>query len=152
MNESRLNANLEFWLPATLCFGVVIWFLIVPAWQNIQGSWSRSHWHQVEDQVTQSKAVKTITQEQQKTIYLFRYQYEVDGKNYENDRYSFRYPSGDKRMGVNAYRTGTHVTVHFDPLNPRMSVLEPSESPWWNYFALGFTAFVAITLYVKFRR
>ena len=61
------------------------------------------------------------------------YSYEVDGRKYENDRYSAIESSSSNRQReqdiVNGYTPGAPVTVYYSPDNPAKSCLaEPDES------------------------
>lgn len=77
------------------------------------------------------------------------YEYEVNGRRYEGHRVSFS--AWDPQYSLNLlnswtaarYPAGTLASVHFDPLDPSRSVLEPG---------IQFSAWIAIILGIIFIR
>ncbi|WPL13114.1 DUF3592 domain-containing protein [Thiorhodovibrio litoralis] len=55
---------------------------------------------------------------------IFAYEYQVDGKTYSADRYSFENVGGDRSVGIQRYDPGDRVTVYYNPEKPSTAVLE----------------------------
>lgn len=71
-----------------------------------------------------------------------RYEYEVDGRTYENDvvrASDGRFSRRSARVLLGTYEEGAPVSVHYDPEAPDRSVLVPGESgrAWLVFVAAG---------------
>lgn len=152
MTKPLDKINWEFWVPAFFLGMVLIWYLILPSWWNIHAHWNASRWSEVDGRVTVARTYKTRTQERLVTRWAYEYEYIVDETVYKNDRYSFRYASGDKRMGVETHQRNQAVTVFYDPQSPSRSVIDRSLSPWWNYLVLSSVVFLPLAIWVHWNR
>lgn len=149
MNVQSSPFNSEFWIPTILGSAFVAWFLFVPSLRNIHQHWSVSKWETTDGIVTTSKTTTYLAQERQQTKFLFQYQYTVNGVEHTNDRFSFRFASGDQRTGVKSFRQGAKVTVYYDPVFPQQSVIDADGTPLWNYFVLISCFSVAVALAIR---
>ena len=89
-------------------------------------------------------------------IYMVRYEYKVDGKNYANDRVSFdantslvhvlKTYQGDAKDVQRSPHPGDIVKVHYAPWWPAVSVLVPGPSPtlWIWCVVAGLTAVILL--------
>lgn len=152
MTRPSGKINWEFWIPALFLSAVVAHYLILPSLWNVHSHMNAAHWSEVDGRVTVSKEYEVRAQERIITGYDFKYVYTVDGTSYQNDRYSFRYASGDKRLGVETHRPSDSVTVYYDPDSPSRSVINRSLSPWWNYFVLCSLVVLPIAIWIRIKR
>lgn len=151
MENRRNESHLEIWIPTSLLVTGVIWFLVVPTLRNILDSWTVSSWSETTGRVIASRSYCVYMQERQQTNYDFKYTYRVGETEYQSDRYSFRYASGDQRTGVARYGSGDDIGVYYDPANPGQSVIDRDMNPWWNYVVLGFLAMVPSALLIRWK-
>jgi hypothetical protein len=80
-------------------------------------------WHETEGAITLARLERTQPGGQQRQRALFAYEYEVDGKTYRSDRYSFATLGGERTVGIAHYSRGDTVTVYYDPDHPSTAVL-----------------------------
>lgn len=151
MTKYRTESQLEFWIPTSLLVAGLIWFLVLPTLRNVIGSWAVSSWSETTGQVIASRSYRVYIQQRQQTNYNFKYKYRVGPSEFQSRRYSFRYASGDQRLGVAKYGQGDEITVYYDPENPGQSVVDRDLNPWWNYLVLGFLVVVPIALLIRWK-
>lgn len=151
MSSQLRRINWEFWIPVSAGVAVVFWFLVIPSWQNMSGRWQAASWPSTTGRVIVSKTVESQHQERTTNVYRFRYQFVVDGKDYESDRYSFRFASGDRSTAVKKLGEGDEITVFYDPSNPNRCVIDRQSSAWWNYVVLSSLVLIPIALVLRFR-
>lgn len=147
--NSRIN--LEVWLPSVLLAAGLIWYLVVPSWQNIRGSHKASTWSQTTATVIRSKAIESYSQGRNHTIYDFEYRYRVDDREFTSSRYSFRFASGDQRVAVKRHDVGHEITMYYDPANPSQSVVDRDSTAWWNYLVLSLVVLIPIAFSLRWR-
>lgn len=70
------------------------------------------------------------------------YQYTVDGNTYQSAKYSFGFNvfsnSASVEEKLKQYPIGSEITVYYNPLNPKISVLNPGVKSFWGYMAIIF--------------
>lgn len=69
---------------------------------------------------------------------VFAYEYQVDGKTYSADRYSFENVGGARSVGIQRYDPGDRVTVYYNPQNPSVAVLEKKKPGFFVLVVLVF--------------
>lgn len=116
---------------AVILIGVLLVFALVLGgfgWSKYRLGQASTSWPTVDGQIASAKLDSTRSDGKTKYQPAVSYNYTVDGTSYAGTRISAisSYSSRTKADAVLArYRTGTRVTVHYDPANPRSSVLEP---------------------------
>ena len=151
MFSLRGKVNWEFWIPAIGGTALVVWYLVIPSWQNISGQWRSASWPSTTGRVTASKTIESYQRERTTKVYRFSYEYVVEGERYEGNRYSFRFASGDHSSAVKKLGSGDEITVYFDPSNPNQSVIARDSGVWWNYVVLSSLVIVPIAVFLRFR-
>lgn len=149
MNEPKSKPMKRFrigeYVGVSVLLAVLTFFLLWPAYQNARDSFSAQQWPSVVGKIVESQRSTSQNGSGRTSIsYRFRYEYQVDGQNYSSRRYSFRYPSGDRSTGIERHRTGSAVTIHYNPDHPERSVIDVQSSAWWNYLVLGFSTLISL--------
>lgn len=116
---------------AAILISVLVVFALVLGgfgWSKYRLGEASTSWPTVDGQIVSAKLDSTRSDGKTKYQPSVSYNYTVDGTSYVGARISAisSYGSRGKADVVLArYRTGTKVSVHYDPANPRSSVLEP---------------------------
>lgn len=102
-----------------------------------QGS-AQNDWSTASGTITQARIAPPSTPGKREQRH-FVYEYEVDGKTYSSDRFSFASVGGDRTAGIQRYRPGDPVVVHYNPKQPSIAVLEKEQPGLFVYvvFMLG---------------
>lgn len=74
----------------------------------------------------------------QRVEYKFAYEYQVDGKTYQSNRYAYASVGGDQSVGVKRYKDGDPVTVYYNPRDPSSAALVKQRPGLWVYIVLVF--------------
>lgn len=140
-----------------LLLAIFIWMFCIPAWQNVRDSYSAASWKSTQATIVESRTFSTRKRKAgRSTNYSFEYRYSVDGVSFSGNRYSFRVPDGDKRLGVQTYDKGEKITVFFNPRNPGRAVIDRNTGLWWNYVVLLIISTIAFlfacSLYSKYAK
>lgn len=89
------------------------------------------------------------------SIYRILYSYEVEGHEYQSDKVNFY---KNTKHTVKRFHPGKVVTVHYDNLNPKLSVLEITPLGWWVWghlisgFLLGFFTLYCLPVNGKLKK
>ncbi|QEG24972.1 DUF3592 domain-containing protein [Mariniblastus fucicola] len=126
------------WLGVAILLGLLIGFLLWPAFGNIRDSFHAADWQTTQGKVIESSKRRYTNENPRTRLQVrFRYEYQVDNQAYIGWRYSFGSPGGSQSSGVNLLDAEQSVKVHYDPNHPSRSVIDVETSPWWNYVVLG---------------
>ena len=106
------------------------------AYTLVQG-FAQDSWVEASGTITQARFAAP-TEPGKPTRAIFAYQYQVDGKIYSTDRYSFENVSGDRSTGIQRYNPGDQVTVYYNPQNPSVAVLEKKKPGFFVFVVLIF--------------
>jgi hypothetical protein len=121
-----------FVLFAVICWPIAAWFILTGRGARAQALASQK-WPTAPGTVLQSEVVRTVrlfSNEANDYIYTptVRYAYEVAGKRYEGDTIRFGLIVGKQPFQedgvIKPYPVGGAVNVHYDPADPKTSVLE----------------------------
>lgn len=114
---------------------------------NVQRAWASRSWPTVQGVVLSAEVKRSQTKHGNTTTWSYRavvrYDFQVDGKPYSGDKISF-VDFGSRNASLantraNRYAAGKTVTVHYDPSNPQICVLEPGFSVFaWMSLIGGF--------------
>lgn len=142
-SKNQKRFKIAEYLGVIILLACLTWFLLWPAYENVRDSFRASQWPSVNGRVVESQRRTSNNGSGRMSIsYRFGYEYQVDGKTYRGNRYSLRYPSGDRSTGVDKHRAGEQIKVHYDPNSPARSAIDVRSSAWWNYLVLGFSALI----------
>ncbi len=98
----------------------------------------QSSWRQTEGTVTRARIRPGSPGNQQRSRFLFAYEYEVDGEMYRSDRYSFASVGGEQSTGVEQFSVGDPVTVFYYPDDPSVAALARQRPGFFVYVVLLF--------------
>ena len=83
--------------------------------------------------------------------FLITYEYSVDGEAFTSDRVHYGYQALSNKSYaqnyVENYSTGKTVTVYYNPIVPRMSVLEPNVKWYGDLYFVGLTLIIDLILF-----
>ncbi len=115
-------------------------YCIIKAWPILTKAADQDGWPETRGIVTLSRVEVPTTESQKSTHYYFAYEYQVKGKAYRSDRYSFDTVGGSQAVAVKHYRKGDQVRVYYDPQDPSYAVLvkEPPGLFVYLFLVLGF--------------
>ena len=133
-------------------FCVLLTFLLIvviaPNYERWRGSFFPPNYA-----VVRGKIVERKVRRANKSVYVpyVKYQYEVGGKSYQNDRISFA-PKGETRRGARLalahYFEQSAVLVYYNPANPQFAVLDPkSRLANWEILSIGSLITIDIVLF-----
>lgn len=115
-------------------------FVIHAGYQEVQNAQDSLKWSTTDGVIISSEVQEHKDDDSTTYQANVRYQYTVRAQPYFSDQVSFgQYGSGDPdhaRSIVRRYPTGQKVSVHFNPVDPQKSVLEPGDSGA-SYLLLG---------------
>jgi hypothetical protein len=123
-----------FVLFAVICWPIAAWFILSGRYSRDMARASRN-WPTVPGKVLASEVLRSLPLTAQNSLdYTYtptiRYAFEVGGKAYEGDTIQFGLVSGKNPILEEAvlkpYPVGAKVNVHYDPANPKNSVLDTS--------------------------
>lgn len=129
----------------------VLWFSIGPLLRVLRAT----RWPRVEGVVEASNLEFSINRRTPdfgstmpayggSNMFVVRYAYVAEGKNYTNDRRRFAYVDSRREFWSESwmlrhYPVGKKVMVRYDPADPSFAVLS-LRLAWWNYFIIVFGA------------
>ena len=110
------HGGLAYLVLAVICF--------VGAGFTLSNSSGLETWPNTQGIVTMSYVDHGIPDTSQRnTRYQFSYEYQVDGKTYRSDRYSYASVGGNQSEGVKRFNKGDKVTVFYNPDDPSSATL-----------------------------
>ncbi len=120
-------ANVARWVPRIIGLGGVgiLALALSRLWEGEQAR----HWPTVEGRITRQETVSVQRFHSYTKAMAIRYSYQVEGKLYFNNRFSFGSvalpPQGDEVhiSPADRYQKGQPITVYYHPGDPRRSVI-----------------------------
>lgn len=113
---------------------VLMWW-----WNTTNRIRASAEWPAVDGEIIHSEIVRDSTRNRGGNYNILhradvRYRYEVSGRQYESDVFTFGIPhSFDKRADaeteIATYAVGRHVSVRYDPSSPETSCINPGTVP-----------------------
>ena len=120
----KLQINWEHFLThGGLVLLILAIFCIAGSGLTLFRSVGQNAWNKTRGTVTLSRVEPAKPGSQQRTQYLFAYEYQVKGKTYRSSRYSFGSVGGGQSLGVKRYNPGDTVTVYYNPQSPSSAIL-----------------------------
>ena len=123
--------------------GVVGYFIFWPGFTQVKFGWISSDWPTCEGEFTLSE-VSSKEDSDDETVYTFNvlYEYEVNGKQYQNSRLASRPVTASSTDGLSRYLRdfpkGASTDVYYNPNNPTESIILPgSRYGSWFLVILG---------------
>jgi len=106
-------------------------------------------WNSTEGTVMSGEvAVVHSTKGASKSKPVIRYSYQVDGTDYESDRYSSTMARGSSFWAkeiIDKHPAGSSIKVYYNPNNPTISVLDrgfQNDDVWMTFLSLGLFALI----------
>jgi hypothetical protein len=151
-----------FILFAVICWPISAWFWLSGRLYRDLARASQ-HWPTVSGKILVSEVQQYVplatlfsssSQSEYKYAPTVRYAFEVGGASYEGDTIKFGYMNGanpaTEAEVLEPYPVGAVVTVHYDPANPKQSVLDISQSygtgRLWAAWIMAGLPFIAVAL------
>lgn len=147
-----------FAVMAVICWPISAWFILTGRGYRAQAQasqkWPTAQGTVLSSEVEQSRSLFSKEAFDYTYTPKVRYAYEVGGKRYEGDTIQFGYMGGktsyNEEKVIQRYPVGGAATVHYDPVDPKVSVLETATSSgsgrYWAGWIFSTVPFLLVAL------